>query len=212
VAGLFITLEGIEGVGKSTALTYLEKLLQEAEIEVVTTREPGGTSLGEMVREWILSGIHGELSGELEALLMFAARSHHIDKVIKPALNAGHCVICDRFTDATFAYQGAGRGTNPEFLRVLKQAVQGNFEPDLTFLLDAPVEVGMQRIAGRPTDHFEQEATPFFERIRKFYLRLAKEHTERIITIDANRPRKDIERDLKRYLCQFLEAIPLRDG
>ena len=139
--GAFITLEGIEGVGKSTALNYVEEFLQAAGIEVVTTREPGGTSLGEMVRKWLLEGNHDELSGELEALLMFAARSHHLESVIKPALATGHFVVCDRFSDATFAYQGAGRGADLSFLQTLKQAVQGSLEPDLTFLLAAPVNV-----------------------------------------------------------------------
>ena len=118
--GAFITLEGIEGVGKSTALHYIQEFLQDAGIEVVITREPGGTSLGEMVREWLLEGTHDKLPGELEALLMFAARSHHLESIIKPALDAGHFVVCDRFSDATFAYQGAGRGVELSFLQVLK--------------------------------------------------------------------------------------------
>ena len=210
--GAFITLEGIEGVGKSTALNYVQKFLQAAGIEVVATREPGGTSLGEIVREWILEGAHGELSGELEALLMFAARSHHLESVIKPALAAGHFVVCDRFSDATFAYQGAGRGADLNFLQMLKQAVQGSLEPDLTFLLDAPVNVGLNRISDRPADHFEREAAPFFERIRNHYLGLAKENKDRIVTIDANRSRKAIQGDLERYLLRFLKSYSAPDA
>ena len=210
--GVFITLEGIEGVGKSTALDYIQKFLQATGIEIVTTREPGGTPLGEMVRKWLLEGVHGKLSGELEALLVFAARSHHLENVIKPALAAGHFVICDRFSDATFAYQGAGRGADLNFLQTLKQAVQGSLEPDLTFLLDAPVNVGMKRISDRPADHFEREATPFFERIRSHYLRLAEENGGRIVTIDANRPRKAIQRDLERYLRRFLKSYSATDA
>jgi len=212
VLGAFITLEGIEGVGKSTALNYVQKFLQAAGIEVVATREPGGTSLGEIVREWILEGAHGELSGELEALLMFAARSHHLESVIKPALAAGHFVVCDRFSDATFAYQGAGRGADLNFLQMLKQAVQGSLEPDLTFLLDAPVNVGLNRISDRPADHFEREAAPFFERIRNHYLGLAKENKDRIVTIDANRSRKAIQGDLERYLLRFLKSYSAPDA
>ncbi len=210
--GAFITLEGIEGVGKSTALSYVQKFLQAAGIEVVATREPGGTSLGEIVREWILEGAHGELSGELEALLMFAARSHHLESVIKPALAAGHFVVCDRFSDATFAYQGAGRGADLNFLQMLKQAVQGSLEPDLTFLLDAPVNVGLNRISDRPADHFEREAAPFFEKIRNHYLGLAKENKDRIVTIDANRSRKAIQGDLERYLLRFLKSYSAPDA
>lgn len=210
--GAFITLEGIEGVGKSTALNYVQKFLQAAGIEVVATREPGGTSLGEIVREWILEGAHGELSGELEALLMFAARSHHLESVIRPALAAGHFVVCDRFSDATFAYQGAGRGADLNFLQMLKQAVQGSLEPDLTFLLDAPVNVGLNRISGRPADHFEREAAPFFERIRNHYLGLAKENKDRIVTIDANRSRKAIQGDLECYLLRFLKSYSAPDA
>ena len=209
--GAFITLEGIEGVGKSTALDYIRKFFQATGIEVVTTREPGGTPWGEMVRKWLLEGTHDKLSGELEALLMFAARSHHLESIIKPALAAGHFVVCDRFSDATFAYQGAGRGADLNFLQMLKQAVQGSFEPDLTFLLDAPVDVGMKRISDRPADHFEREAAPFFERIRSHYLRLAEENGGRIVTIDANRPRKAIQRDLERYLRRFLKSYSAAD-
>jgi len=212
VLGAFITLEGIEGVGKSTALNCIQEFLQAAGIEVVTTREPGGTSLGEMVRKWLLEGTHDELSGELEALLMFAARSHHLESVIKPALAAGHFVVCDRFSDATFAYQGAGRGVDLSFLQTLKQAVQGSLEPDLTFLLDAPVNVGLERISGRPADHFEREAEPFFKRIRSHYLRLAKENKDRIVIIDANRSRKIIQGDLEHYLRRFLKSYSAADA
>ena len=143
---------------------------------------------------------------------MFAARSHHLESIIKPALDAGHFVVCDRFSDATFAYQGAGRGVELSFLQVLKKVVQGSLEPDLTFLLDAPANVGLERISDRPADHFEREAVPFFERIRNHYLELAKENKDRIVTIDANRSRKAIQGDLERYLRRFLKSCSATDA
>ena len=207
--GSFITLEGIEGVGKSTALDFIEQHLRASGLEVLVTREPGGTYLGEMVRDWILNGVHGELSAEVEALLMFAARAYHLDELIKPALDQGQWVVCDRFTDATLAYQGGGRGADSEFLGRLKLAVQRNLEPDLTLLFDAPVQVGMARIADRAPDHFEKEGNAFFERVRQRYLQLAKEHPDRIKIIDAGRPLTEVELDVSRYLDALME---LRHG
>lgn len=186
--GLFITLEGGEGVGKSTNLAFVAALLRSAGQEVVTTREPGGTPLGERVRSWVLEGDHGSLSAEVETLLMFAARAEHLDKVIRPALAAGRSVVCDRFTDATFAYQGGGRGARLSLLESLRREVQQGLEPDLTLLLDAPLEIGSARIAARTLDHFEREARSFFERVRAGYLELATRAPARIKVIDASLP------------------------
>src|SRR5262245_41616227 len=158
MSGAFITLEGGEGVGKSKSLGAIAAHLQSRGIEVLTTREPGGTPLGETIRRWILEGDHGALSAEIEALLMFAARAQHLDAVIRPALAAGKWVVCDRFTDATFAYQGGGRGADAQLLAALETGVQRGLTPDLTLLLDAPPDVGRLRIATRgAADHFERE-------------------------------------------------------
>jgi dTMP kinase len=149
VRGAFISLEGIEGVGKSTNVAFTADAVRSAGFEVVTTREPGGTPFGERVREWILNGDHGALSADIEALLMFAARARHLDEVIRPALAAGRWVVCDRFTDATFAYQGGGRGASHTLLEALRREIQKGTEPDLTLLLDAPLDVGAARISNR---------------------------------------------------------------
>lgn len=183
--GAFITLEGGEGVGKSTNLAFAADYLRGRGADVVTTREPGGTPLGETIRSWILNGEHGSLSAEVEALLMFAARARHLEAVIQPALSAGKWVVCDRFTDATFAYQGSGRGAQPQLLDALELGVQRGLQPDLTLLLDAPLDVGRRRIAARKPDHFEREQEPFFERVRRGYLDRAKAHPERIRVVDA---------------------------
>ena len=148
--GAFITLEGAEGVGKSTCLALLGGRLEARGRDVVTTREPGGTPIGEHIREWLLNGTHARLSAETEAVLMFAARAVHIEAVIEPALASGRWVVCDRFADATFAYQGGGRGADQEFLSRLEAGVLGALQADLTLLLDAPVDVGLARIRGRP--------------------------------------------------------------
>ncbi len=194
--GAFVTLEGGEGVGKSTNLAFVAEVLRAAGRDVLTTREPGGTPLGERIRNWILEGDHGRLSAEVEALLMFAARAHHLEHVIRPALAAGRWVVCDRFTDATFAYQGGGRGASPGLLRSLHAEVQQGIEPDLTLLLDAPLEVGSGRIAARVPDHFEREQRPFFERVRNAYLKLAAENPVRIRIVDAARPLSAVQTDI----------------
>ncbi|MEO8465246.1 MAG: dTMP kinase [Gammaproteobacteria bacterium] len=186
--GAFITLEGGEGVGKSTNLSFVADTLKATGRDVLTTREPGGTPLGERIRSWILEGDHGRLSAEVEALLMFAARAQHLEQVIRPALAAGRWVVCDRFTDATFAYQGGGRGANPALLRNLRAEIQQGLEPDLTLLLDAPLDVGSGRIAERVPDHFEREQRPFFERVRNAYLQLAAENSARIKIVNASQP------------------------
>lgn len=204
--GKLITLEGGEGVGKSTCLEVVRRTIEARGLTSVSTREPGGTALGEQVRAWILDGDHGSLSADVEALLMFAARAEHLDKIIRPALASGHWVVCDRFTDATFAYQGGGRGADRAFLRCLAQGVQGGLEPNLTLLLDAPAAVGLERISARAHDHFERESAAFFERVRAAYLELAAAAPDRIRVIDAARSLRDVERQVASAVERFIDS------
>ena len=210
--GAFITVEGGEGVGKSSSLAAIETWLRQRGLAVWLTREPGGTPLGETIRSWILDGNHGKLSAETEALLMSAARAEHVDKVIAPRLERGEWVVCDRFTDATMAYQGGGRGADAGFLRSLADGVQRGLVPDLTLLLDAPVEVGMARIANRPHDHFEREESAFFERVRRTYLDIAAAEPDRVRIIEASAPpasvRSAIERELEAFCSRFDRPKP----
>ena len=204
--GLFITVEGGEGVGKSTNMTYLEEHLKAQGIELVVTREPGGTVLGEGIRGLLLQPGEGEMAPAAELLLIFAARAQHIREVIEPALAAGRWVLCDRFTDATYAYQGGGRKLPMAMVRELETLVQGELRPDYTLLLDAPVEIGMSRAAGRgELDRFEQEQLDFFERVRATYLQLARESSGRYHVIDASRPLADVEQQLQQ-VCDELFA------
>ena len=205
--GAFVTLEGGEGVGKSTNLALVVAHLESRGVEVVATREPGGTPLGETIRAWILDGEHGALSAEVEALLMFAARARHLDTVIRPALAAGKWVVCDRFTDATFAYQGGGRGADIGLLDALETGVQRGLEPDLTLLLDAPLDVGRGRIAERTPDHFEREQAPFFERVRRAYLERAQREPKRIKVIDAAGTLDQVQAAIIRELDILLESF-----
>ena len=179
----FITLEGVDGAGKSTHLTWLADSLRKQGIQVLVTREPGGTDLGERLRDILLSQ---SMRGETEALLMFAARLEHIEQVIKPALQQGTWVISDRFSDASFAYQGGGRGVSMEKLEQLERWVHETLQPDLTLLFDLPVEVARQRLSGGAApDRFEQEKSDFFERVRQAYLERQKRHSARFTLIDA---------------------------
>jgi dTMP kinase len=205
--GAFITLEGIEGVGKSTNMAFVATTLRARGLDVVTTREPGGTPFGEQIRTWILDGDHGQLSAEVETLLMFAARAQHLEHVIRPALAAGRWVVCDRFTDATFAYQGGGRNANWDLLRALRSEIQRGIEPDLTLLLDAPLDVGRARIASRAPDHFEREQRPFFERVRAAYLRLASEEPTRVQIVDAAQPLPEVQRQIAAALQDLLARL-----
>lgn len=205
--GAFVTLEGGEGVGKSTNLAFIATYLESRGVTVLTTREPGGTPLGETIRHWILHGDHGALSAEVETLLMFAARAQHLDAVIRPAIAAGKWVVCDRFTDATFAYQGGGRGADRRLLDALETAVQRGLEPDLTLLLDAPPDVGRLRITARAPDHFERERGPFFERVRSAYLDRAQREPRRIKIIDAAAALERVQSDMLRELDTLLEAF-----
>jgi dTMP kinase len=203
MSGAFITIEGIEGVGKSTSLEAIQRCLVSLGHQVILTREPGGTPFGERVRDWILNSEHSSLSVEVEALLMFAARAHHLQTVILPALERGDWVLCDRFTDATVAYQGGGRGLSRAFLNCLADGVQKGLKPHLTLLLDAPVEVGRSRIRDRKADHFERESETFFDKVRQAYLDLARSEPERIKVIDAARPRERVIEELDDRVRDF---------
>ena len=195
--GLFITVEGGEGVGKSTNIACIELMLRQTGIDVVLTREPGGTPLAESIRDLLLQPIDEKVSENAELLLMFAARSQHISKVIEPALAAGSWVVCDRFTDATYAYQGGGRGIDERKIADLESWVQGELRPDITILLDAPVEVGMTRAGKRGAlDRFEQEKMDFFQRVRANYLARAKQDPQRYRVIDASLPLPQVKDSL----------------
>lgn len=188
-AGRFVTFEGIEGVGKTTQLGRLSSALQARDIAHVVTREPGGTPLAESIRQVVLMTREETLPPAAELLLMFAARAVHLANHIEPNLRAGRWVICDRFTDATFAYQGGGRQLSSEPIRELENLVQGTRRPDLTILLDAPVEAALARAAARnagaEADRFESERGEFFERVRKAYLARAAAEPNRIALVDA---------------------------
>jgi len=195
--GRFITLEGIDGAGKSTHLEWLARFLTERGIRVTVTREPGGTALGESLREVLLHG-KATLHPETETLLVFAARREHIDKVIEPALAGGAWVLCDRFTDATFAYQSGGSGVSWAKIAQLEQWVQGNLEPDVTVLFDVAPNVGLARAArGKSPDRFERERAGFYERARQAYLERAREASHRVRVVDAGRPLVDIQKELE---------------
>jgi dTMP kinase len=205
MTGKFITVEGIEGVGKTTNLEYLRQLITAGGKELVVTREPGGTPLGEAIRGLLLDPEYKGMDPDCELQLMFAARAEHLDKVIKPAIEAGRWVLCDRFTDATYAYQGGGRGLNTEIIAALEQLVQGDFRPDLTLLLDVPVETGLERAGNRSKpDRFEQEEAAFFERVRQAYLEMARRHNGRYRVIDASLPLEQVQQQLSDTLEDVL--------
>ncbi len=201
-------MEGAEGVGKSTNIEFITQYLEQRGIDYVLTREPGGTQLGEKIRELLLA-VHEESMSELtELLLVFAARAQHLDKIIEPALAAGKWVVCDRFTDATFAYQGAGRGLSMETIGELESMVQGELRPDLTLILDLDPEIGMQRASNRgELDRFEREQMSFFRHVRQGYLDIAQAEPERCTVIDAAKSLKDVKLDLLAALEQGLSKI-----
>ncbi|WFP52168.1 dTMP kinase [Methylomonas sp. EFPC3] len=192
--GRFITLEGGEGVGKSTNLQFIRQCLAERNIPLLVTREPGGTPIAEKIRAILLDHSEEALSEQAELLLVFAARSQHIRHVIQPALQRGQWVVCDRFTDATYAYQGAGRNMDSAAIAWLERMVQGGLRPDLTFVLDAPVETGLQRAKRRgELDRFETEQGDFFERIRQSYLQRAADDPARYRVVDAALPLPQVQ-------------------
>lgn len=202
--GKFITLEGIDGAGKSTQLAWIVELLQRTGLQAVVTREPGGTELGERLRAVLLDKSM-TMHAETEALLMFAARREHLDKVILPALAQGQWVISDRFTDASFAYQGGGRGLDTGKLEILEHWVQGALQPDLTLYFDVPVEVGQQRVSQiKSADRFEKERGDFFQRVRAAYLDRARQFPGRIKIIDSSRPLGEVNAAVERILKNLL--------
>lgn len=206
MSGLFITLEGPEGAGKSTNREYLAARLREQGIDVLLTREPGGTPLAERVRELLLAPSEEPMASDTELLLVFAARAQHLAQVIVPALQRGAVVLCDRFTDATYAYQGGGRGLDVERIALLEHFVQGTMRPDLTLVFDLPVEVGLSRAAARGRlDRFEQEGRDFFEAVRATYLQRANAEPARYRILDAAQSLEAVQRDLDGLLPQLLE-------
>jgi dTMP kinase len=206
VSGLFITLEGPERAGKSTNRDYLAERLREHGIDVLLTREPGGTPLAEQVRELLLAPSNEIMAADTELLLVFAARAQHLDQVIRPALARGCVVLCDRFTDATYAYQGGGRGLPETRIAVLEEFVQGALRPDLTLVFDLPVEVGLARAAARGRlDRFEQEGRQFFDAVRHTYLRRAAEQPQRYRILDAAQSLSEVQQALDKLLPQLLE-------
>lgn len=199
--GKFITLEGMDGAGKSTHIPNIIKMLESRGVEVVSTREPGGTALGEKLRELLL---HEAMHPETETLLMFAARREHIDKVIEPALARGAWVLSDRFTDATYAYQSGGRGVEASKVISLEKWVQGDLQPDATLLFDVPVEVSVARLASaRTPDKFERESAEFFTKIRNAYLQRAQENPSRFHIINSNQALECVIADVENTISSL---------
>ena len=201
--GRFITLEGVEGAGKSTLMDFIGECLKQAGHTVVMTREPGGTRTGEQIRNILLDSSNIGLSDETELLLMFAARMQHLQEIILPALNEGKLVVCDRFTDASYAYQGAGRGIDEKQIAQLENWVQQDLRPDLTVLFDLDVEIGLRRAGKRgEADRFEQQETEFFERIQQCYLQRAQKEPERFRIIDAAKSFEEVKQQIMTVLQQ----------
>ena len=199
--GIFISVEGSDGAGKGSNIEFIQRWFKSRSQNVVITREPGGTPLGEKVRELLLAKNSTSISPMTELLLMFAARSQHIEDVIKPALSENRVVLCDRFTDASFAYQGGGRGLANEQIEQLKRLVQGDLQPDLTLLLDIPIDVGLARVSNRgEPDRFDSEADEFKTRVRTAYLQLAENEPERLVIINADQPLKVVQCEIERVL------------
>jgi len=203
--GKFITLEGTEGVGKSTNVRAVVECLNAAGLEVVVSREPGGTELAEAIRELLLEVRVEPMAKMTELLLVFAARAQHINEVIAPALAEGNWVVCDRFTDATYAYQGGGSGFDADIIRQLETLVQGQLRPDMTIYLDVSVEIAASRIAEREHDRFEREQLDFFRRVRARYLSIANVES-RYRVVDAGKDLETVQADVRRVVDDFIEA------
>ncbi|KAB2932292.1 MAG: dTMP kinase [Candidatus Contendobacter sp.] len=206
-SGCFITVEGGEGAGKTTQLEFMREYLEQAGCRMTLTREPGGTPLGEEIRALLLGHRHDSMALATETLLMFAARAEHLARVIRPALAAGRWVLCDRFTDATYAYQGGGRGLSPGRIAILEDWVQGGLRPDLTLVFDLPVAVGLERAGQRgAADRFEREEMAFFERVRAAYLDRARRNPDRYRIVDADRPIERVRAEVEAILAAWLEC------
>jgi len=207
--GKFITFEGTEGVGKTTQIQLLEKYLKTKNIKCIITREPGGTPLGEKIRQLLLSKAEENMDKLTELLLMFSARAQHLQEIIYPALKDNVWVICDRFTDASYAYQGGGRGISYPRIRMVENAVQDGFKPDLTILMSGNVESGMRRVTKRgEKDRFEMEDIEFFERVRENYLKLAKTEPQRFGLVDADQTIDKVALSIQQHMKnRFAELI-----
>ncbi len=202
--GLFITFEGIDGAGKSTHVTWAADFLRGRNVALTLTREPGGTALGEKLRELLLAK-EGHIHAETETLLMFSARRQHLEEIIRPALMRGDCVLCDRFTDASFAYQGGGRGVEKKKIAALEAWVHPDLQPDLTVLFDVSAQVGQGRVAHiKSPDRFEREDAEFFVRVRNAYVERMKEASHRFVRMDGTRPIPDIQEELGKKLTMVL--------
>ena len=201
--GKLITLEGVDGAGKTSHIEFIKEYLTNLKLDFIMTREPGGTELGERVREILL---HDEMTPKTETILMFAARNEHIEKVIRPGLTSGAIVISDRFTDASYAYQSGGKGVEDEEIDVLKDLVQKNLQPDLTFLFDLPVEVSIKRLKKtRKLDKFEKEEKDFHENVRKKYLMIAKNNPKRFSVLNSEKSIDEIQSQIKIKLDELLK-------
>ncbi len=204
--GKFLTLEGTEGAGKSTNLKCIQSWLESRGIELIVTREPGGTAISEAIREILLNTEFNTMNPNTELLLMFAARNQHIEEKIKPALAQGKWVISDRFTDASYAYQGAGRGIEYSRIAEIENWVQQSFQPDKTFVFDLPIEIGMARVRarGEQTDRFEQENIEFFDKVRNAYLNRAKQAPERYAILDASQSLDVVQKQITNHLIELI--------
>ncbi|SFG13301.1 dTMP kinase [Neptunomonas qingdaonensis] len=206
--GCFITIEGTEGVGKSTNVEFIRQYLADKGIDLRLTREPGGTPLAEEIRELLLKPREEVVCDDAEILLVFAARAQHVDQVIKPTLEKGGWVLSDRFTDATFAYQGAGRGISWNRIQQLEQYVLGDLRPDLTILLDIPVEEGMARVMQRgEPDRFEREKLDFFDKVRQGYHHRLRAEPDRFALIDASQSLQGVQRQIAAALAEKLDIV-----
>ena len=205
---MFISIEGIEGVGKSTNIDVMVRRIEEAGFRVLTTREPGGTPLAEELRDIVQHRSDEPIPEIAELLMIFAARSLNVNNVILPALEAGTWVVCDRFTDSSRAYQGGGRGIPLETIDRIADWVHGDTWPDLTILLDAPVEIGMQRAGDRSSpDRFEQERHDFFQRVRECYLQIAANESERFVVVDTTQPLDDVKQQVATLADQLIANV-----
>ncbi len=209
---MFITFEGPEGAGKSTNIAYLANRLEEAGYSVLITREPGGTVLSEKIRELLISADFKGMAVDTELLLVFAARAEHLNQVILPAIKRDQVVLCDRFTDATYAYQGGGRGIDEAKIALLENLVQGELRPDLVFLFDLEADIGLSRVKNsrQGLDRFEQESLDFFEAVRAAYWRRANQDMKRFRIVDARQSLEEVQSQLDNYLVEILGYLNAR--
>lgn len=205
--GYFISIEGVEGVGKSTNLAFLEGMLREAGVEFITTREPGGTEIAEKIRNILLDKSNADMTDTAELMLVFAARSHHLETLVSPALESGKWVICDRFTDSTYAYQGGGRQMSNQTIGQIEAFSINSFQPDITLLLDLPTEIGLARAQKRgELDRFESESAEFFLRVREAFLSRARQYPARFSVIDASQSLDVVQSDIRKVVEPKLES------